>query len=291
MPRVLSVMALNHVKKSLLRIYTHAGSQEEEPQGQQKASCNYEVADPPSHVPQELMCGGKSKTCWAAAAAMMISYRDSTSYEIGDALNTVGEPYITMNRENKGLPNAIAPGLFDKIGLVPLPPIYNPQDLKAALETHGIILAVLPPKGAEPGLYHDVIFVGMRDPETSSGACDDPSILIIDPASESLGSGNNDVISFSDFKKQFYSAPSSDLYVLGKSSQQPLQSEDITGDTNQPLSPGDFQENSDEDNGSGLGDGTNTVQSEDEELREEIEDDVDECDLYPDDPFCVALEE
>jgi hypothetical protein len=32
-------------------------------------------------------------------------------------------------------------------------------------------------------------------------------------------------------------------------------------------------------------------QPEDGELREEIEDDVDECDLEPDDPFCVALDE
>ena len=30
--------------------------------------------------------------------------------------------------------------------------------------------------------------------------------------------------------------------------------------------------------------------TEEEELREEIEDDVDECDLDPNDPFCVALE-
>ena len=58
-----------------------------------------------------------------------------------------------------------------------------------------------------------------------------------------------------------------------------------------PLSSPDNLE-SNEASDPGIVDETNEVeQSEDDELREEIEEDVDECDLDPDDPFCVALEE
>jgi len=110
--------------------------------------------------------------------------------------------------------------------------------------------------------------------------CEDPVVLTIDPMSAAEG-GLNTML-YSEFKSKFYSKPNSELYVL--SSRQNLQSEDISEDNSQHTS-------SSEEIDSSPVDVTNEVQSENEELREEIEDDVDECDLFPDDPFCVALEE
>lgn len=279
-------------------IYPPDEDEEEEqfPKVPKQTSCTYAVPTLPSHVPQNQMwCGDPtkdptgSKTCWASTITMMMSYRDGVSYKISSVLKALGEPYLTRYRENMDLPISANPDIIKKIGMAPLPLIYDPQSLKAALETYGVIYATFPPSAGADS-YHVVLLVGMRDREGEE-ACKDPDIQMIDPLHESFEHGANNAISFSNFWRTFFSAPYNNLYVLVKSSQQLLQSEDITGDTNQPLSPGEFQENSDEDNGSGLGDGTNTVQSEEEELREEIEDDVDECDLFPDDPFCIALGE
>lgn len=135
----------------------------------------------------------------------------------------------------------------EKIGSVPLPPIYNPQDLKAALVTYGLIYMRYPPGGSSSANYHAVLLVGIGDPKAD---CKDPNLLILDPAIFAAESGvnSNANMPFSQFKKLFYSQAYSELYVLGvsKSSQQPLQSEDMPAVDNQPLSSGDPSENSGE---------------------------------------------
>ena len=100
----------------------------------------------------------------------------------------------------------------------------------------------------------------MADP---SGDCKDPILFYLDPyAQNPLSDDGQWETSWSKFKSKFFSKPYTSMFVF--SSHQPLQSGDLPGDSNQP--------------GPSTGDNVDSVLlEEDEELREEIEQDFDEC--------------
>lgn len=80
--------------------------------------------------------------------------------------------------------------------------------------------------------------------------------------------------------------------LIGCPGQRPFQNEDITGEKIQPLSSYDNLEGINEESDPGFGGGASETPSEEEQERqEEIVEDVDECDLDPDDPWCASLRE
>jgi hypothetical protein len=58
-----------------------------------------------------------SLVCWAASYTMLRSWRDSKTYGIEEALAKVGDRYVQLYRNNKGLPWAEAQVFFTKAGL------------------------------------------------------------------------------------------------------------------------------------------------------------------------------
>jgi hypothetical protein len=168
--------------------------------------CNYEVPDAPSWVPQvsqEPICY-QSKTCWAATAAMLLSWRDKASYDIKEAMRILGEPYVTKESQNIGLSHSETPDFFSRMGMVAVPDIYYPQDLKTALETYGPIYVI---DGAPSGNYHAKMLYMIGD---TSGDCSNPNLIFLDPAA--TFQEGTDVIPWSDFKKDFYFRPNTAMY-------------------------------------------------------------------------------
>jgi hypothetical protein len=72
----------------------------------------------------------RGMTCWAAAAAMMISWRARKSMSIEQAISTTGEPYITYFRAMKKLPHAEMSNFAYAAGMVCEPMRnYTPKQL------------------------------------------------------------------------------------------------------------------------------------------------------------------
>ena len=153
-------------------------------------------------------------TAGRLAIAMMLSYRDSISYPtIDEALKSLGPYYYEslrwVNSENLKITLGEWNQLTRAIGLDPLPAIYFPQDLKRALETYGIILAVYPTQGSASPAYHAILLIAMTDPK---GECKEPYLVKFDPMSQY--EGGYDDMPYSEFMSKFYSMPNSELYIL-----------------------------------------------------------------------------
>src|SRR5262245_20967616 len=87
-------------------------------------SFDYKV---PGQVPEFTQEG---PTCWAAAGAMMISWRNPMLKTISEAIATTGEHYSVLLRMKSTLLNSQFAAFFQKAGLTSeVPRSYSPQEL------------------------------------------------------------------------------------------------------------------------------------------------------------------
>jgi hypothetical protein len=108
--------------------------------------------------------------CWAAAAAMMLGWRDQTSYTIEQVVTMAGPAYLAHFQKNEALPFAEKPELVARLGMQSEPFMNRPAAaLAAVLQTVGP-LWVSTDEDASPALSpHARILVGMHGDGSAAG--------------------------------------------------------------------------------------------------------------------------
>ena len=133
--------------------------------------------------------------CWAAMFTMMYSWKNQVSISIENAVETLGEPYISVYRNNTGLPIEANRRLAETAGMR-AEPLYNPSitGWLQLLKTHGLLWTsygwqVFGPDGFTETRAgrHIVIFYGMYGDGTANGT----HIRYVDPSD-----GNRHVMTF-----------------------------------------------------------------------------------------------
>jgi hypothetical protein len=145
--------------------------------GLPEASCNYQVPIKPSYVPQTPACN--SVTCWAATIAMMLSWRDKSSYTMEDAMSMLDPKYADFVAKNMQLGINEYRELLRSAGLTPIPGTTTASGIESMLKSNGPILLVYPPDPKYPGKTHAVVIIGMQ---SNDGTCSIASeIVMYDP--------------------------------------------------------------------------------------------------------------
>lgn len=135
----------------------------------------------------------KTKDCWAAVTAILISWLEQTRYTIHDIVDRLGEEYIKIYKDETGLPKSKINDWLYATGFVMESPQYYSQDaIYQMLKDFGpIVFTAATVKQGLP-LMHASIITGMQNMEglNNNGECtisnsDSTEILGIDPATSS----------------------------------------------------------------------------------------------------------
>ena len=137
-------------------------------------------------------------TCWAAAATMMISWRDNTVYDIPVALQRAGQSYVDAFTENNPLDSISKPLFLAALRLsFEFGATYTPAGLCDLIRNNGPIW-VTTKEGAEDSFsVHARILVEVF----GDGGPDTTMTRFIDP-----DGGSSSVETVSQFTKKFENA-------------------------------------------------------------------------------------
>lgn len=135
---------------------------------------NYQVT---RYIP--IIAQPSSMACWATVYTMMVSWKDQTSYNIGDAVKNVGSIYKRIYDENTGLPSNMFGTFLSDAGMTREEmqnlPIESWVNL---LKSYGMLwVGTLASVTASSGL-HSRIIRGIR----GGGSHKDTFFSIVDPA-------------------------------------------------------------------------------------------------------------
>ena len=147
---------------------------------------DYQVPDPIPVIEQPT-----SLTCWAAAAAMMQSWKDKTSYPIKAALDKSGDAAWSVKfAANQPMRGNEKPSFLQALKLRSEPPVnYSAEGLQAMLKNHGPLWVTVSTMDPDDKFStHARILYGI----TGDGTADGTFLQIIDPDggrrySEALG--------------------------------------------------------------------------------------------------------
>lgn len=108
-------------------------------------------------------------TCWAAAAAMIYSWRKGESASLPDLIARIGPPWKAMFDNREAIPNSQIPALMQDLGLVAeAPTSYLPRGIERLLET-GPLWVVADEDLADNNMTHAEVVVGIAGDGTPAG--------------------------------------------------------------------------------------------------------------------------
>jgi peptidoglycan hydrolase-like protein with peptidoglycan-binding domain len=137
-----------------------------------------------------------NKTCWATVATMLLSWRDSTSYEIREAMDRIDSKWGTKFGANQGLFAAEKEPFLSDAGLVAEPPQnYSVEGLYDLLVAHGPLWLTTDEDTGSGFSIHARILTGM----SGDGSIENTTLTLIDPA----GGGRVVRESFRTFTEKF----------------------------------------------------------------------------------------
>lgn len=106
--------------------------------------------------------------CWAAAGAMLISWRDRVSYTLAAAIQQVGNEWVQRLNNNEGLTLDQMAGFNRAVGLRGEPAMcYEARALLRMLQEHGPLLVIGDDAVANNQISHALILTGIRDANDS----------------------------------------------------------------------------------------------------------------------------
>ncbi len=118
-------------------------------------------------------------TCWATVATMMISWQDTTCYEIPMVMDRAGTTYRSKFDANQGLRGSEKQPFLDALNLRSEPPQdYVVVGMQQLIENCGPLWITTDESADEHFAIHARIVMGM----TGDGSVDGTMLTIIDPA-------------------------------------------------------------------------------------------------------------
>ena len=161
----------------------------------------------------------KTKDCWAAVTAILISWLEQTRYAICDIVGRLGGEYLKMHKDETGLPQSKINDWLYSTGFVMESPQYYSQDaIHQMLKDFGPV--VFTGATVKHGLHllHASVITGMQNIEglNNNGECtisnsDSTEILGIDPAT-----GTGFTVPFSAFCKKIEDQKPKDFKVFAQ---------------------------------------------------------------------------
>jgi hypothetical protein len=145
---------------------------------------NYTVPGPFNIIAQP-----SSMACWATVGAMMLSWRDSVSYTIEDAMSMCGAKWLDIYKKNTGLAAADHGPFADDAGMT-----YEPMQCFPAAAWEEMLRAYGPLAVVTANPFHARIMVGISGDGTDSGT----TVDIIDP-----NGGRRYPLNFGTFSQDF----------------------------------------------------------------------------------------
>ncbi len=140
----------------------------------QQAGSNSFAVDPP--VP--LIAQPSNMVCWAAAGAMLISWRDRASYPLPAAIRQVGDVWLERLNHNEALTLDQMSAFNRAIGLRGEAPMcYEPGAILRMLRAYGPLLVIGDDAIENNQISHAVIVTGIRDANDANLAV----VTIADP--------------------------------------------------------------------------------------------------------------
>ncbi len=138
--------------------------------GSESGYVNYQV--PGLFVPIKQKSG---MSCWAAMYTMMLSWKDQASYPVETAVETLGDPYPKILKDDTGLPITENVRLAGRAGMV-AEPLFNPsaRGWEDLLKRHGLLWTSFAwtATAATGGLIsgrHIIILYGIQGDGTAEG--------------------------------------------------------------------------------------------------------------------------
>jgi hypothetical protein len=120
----------------------------------------------------------KAMACWATVATMLMSWHDRRSYEIKDALASLGQEWNEILAANTGLSTSKAATFFATVGLQQEPAMnYSADGWERLLRRFGP-LWVTTQEGGSPFSLHARVMTGIE----GDGRVDATFVHIVDPA-------------------------------------------------------------------------------------------------------------
>jgi hypothetical protein len=114
---------------------------------------------------------------WAAALAMLVSWREHQSMGIDAVLGKLGQRYIDLLHRGAGLPASEKASLLAAAGVAPNPPMrYSPDDWEMLLRQNGPLWVTDDERTGSLFAVHSLIIVGI------SGSGRDVKVAVINPA-------------------------------------------------------------------------------------------------------------
>ena len=115
---------------------------------------------------------------WAAALAMLVSWREHQSMGIEAVLGKFGQRYVDLLHRGAGLPASEKASLLAAAGVVPNPPMrYTPDEWEMLLRQNGPLWITDDERTGRLFAVHSLILVGI------SGSGNDVKVDVINPAS------------------------------------------------------------------------------------------------------------
>lgn len=140
----------------------------------QRVGSNSFAVDPPV----SLIAQPSNLVCWAAAGAMLISWRDRASYPLAAAIQRVGEVWLQRFNNNEALTLDQMAAFNRAVGLRGEAPMcYEPSAILRMLQDYGPLLVIGDDAVANNQMSHAIIVTGIRDAHDASLA----TVTIADP--------------------------------------------------------------------------------------------------------------
>lgn len=141
--------------------------------------------------------GSKVNGCWAAAATMMMSWKDQEKYSIESVLKMTPDEYLEIYNEDRGLRSSEINGFISNLGMVSKPPAsYSPETYIEWIKQYGPLwINMDSDTGISSISPHAKVLIGYKNVEEDP---DKTKLLFLDSALK----GEQEVY-FSDFIQEY----------------------------------------------------------------------------------------
>ena len=141
--------------------------------------------------PIQLIAQPSDLTCWAAAGAMLVGWRDRVSVTIEDAAQQVGDIWLERFQNNHPLSLEEVSAYTRAIGLKQEPPVsYDPRGIYSLLRSHGPLWVIGDDAIADNKISHVLLVTGIQDADKP----DITRVVLADP-----DGGTRREVNYTDF--------------------------------------------------------------------------------------------
>jgi len=142
-------------------------------------------------------------TCWATAATILYSWKNSASSDIETVLSTAAPQFLPMFQGDQGLPGDQKPALLQSLGLTTEPPQdFSSDGWLQLLQSYGALWVTTNEGSGQFFSAHARILKGL----SGDGTPDATMMAIVDP-----GDGTENTESVTDFTQKFDDVARQDL--------------------------------------------------------------------------------